>query len=95
MKPGYKTTEFWLTLAKGLVGPVLAILVAAGVFMPGIDEEAVSGHVEQIVVGVVAVVGLVVSGGAVAVYTVARTDAKSVTVTTTVGDLQEREERGL
>jgi len=38
MKPGIKTTEFWVALALTLVGPLVAVMVGFGVFK---EEQAV------------------------------------------------------
>lgn len=80
MKHGIHTTEFYLTLLKGLVGPVLAILVAVGYLTPGSEGE-VTGHVEQIGAALVALVGLFMSGRVIQTYTDART-------TTKIGEMQ-------
>lgn len=78
MKPGYKTTEFYLTLLKGLVGPALAIGVASGKLTPdSVSEDAVVAAIEKASAGIIALVGLVMSGLAVKTYTESRTAAKS------------------
>lgn len=57
IKPGWKTTEFWLGLFSALVG----FAVLAGV-VPGLDTEtgnALTAAITQIVEGVVALVAIV------------------------------------
>lgn len=51
MKPGYKTTEFWIALG----GNVIGLLALSGVFAPG-DVEAINANFAQIVGGVVAMI---------------------------------------
>lgn len=43
-KPGYKTTEFWLSTATGLVG----ILIASGVIEPGTSYDQAIGLIVTI-----------------------------------------------
>jgi len=47
MKPGFKTTEFWVTIAIQLTG----VLAAVGVFTPDQADSAASiaGHVAGII----------------------------------------------
>ena len=61
MKTGYKTTEFWLTLAVVVVGT----LTASGVF--GDDDGAV----------VIQAIGILITALAPSVYTISRGIAKS------------------
>lgn len=76
-KTGFKTTEFWLTLFKMLVGPALVVLVAAGTFTPdSVSEDKVVGYIEQISGGLMGLVALYMSGRAVRTYTEARTGVK-------------------
>ena len=69
MKEGYKTTEFWMTLAANAV----AILVLFGVFTPeesGQVQDGLSNAIE-------AVAALVVSLGTVWKYIESRTAVKT------------------
>lgn len=54
MKPGWKTTEFWLAALAQL----LPFLVALGV-VPAADAQSISASVASVVSGVVAAIGLV------------------------------------
>lgn len=73
VKPGWKTTEFWLTLAGNILGGLN--MVGA---MPGIPDN---------VKGTAAVAGGVLSAVATAGYAISRAIAKkdARTVTTTAG----------
>jgi hypothetical protein len=53
MKPGWKTTEFWLTALSGAP----ALLVAAGL-IPISDQQTVSAYISKIVSGLIATVAL-------------------------------------
>jgi hypothetical protein len=53
MKPGWKTSEFWLTVLTGLP----ALLVAAGLIPTG-DQSEVSGYISKILTGLFATVAL-------------------------------------
>jgi hypothetical protein len=79
-KPGIKTTEFWLTAFKACVGLTLAIGVSLGYLSPEVDAEGIGRHIDKIVSGVVAVVGLFVSGMAVSNYNLGRAQVKSTEV---------------
>ncbi len=84
-RSGVKTTEFWLTLVKGMVGPLLAILVASGTLTPdSVSEDEVVGHIDTIVGGVMALVALFMSGRAVQTYTEARTAVKQLEIQASV-----------
>ncbi len=50
MKPGYKTTEFWMSL----VTQIVALLVLFGVIEPAAQEQ-VSGSLTQLVAAIAAV----------------------------------------
>lgn len=54
MKPGFKTSEFWLTT----VTSVLSILVLAGVVGPD-DSSRLVALVKDLIAGVVALIGIV------------------------------------
>jgi len=80
-RSGLKTTEFWLTSVKALIGPLLAIFVTTGILVPGqVAEAEVAAHLDQIILGVIALGGLFVSGGAVRTYTEARTGVKQIEI---------------
>lgn len=79
-KTGYKTTEFYLTLLKASVGPVMAIAVAGGYLSPDVTEDEIQGHINSVVQGAIALIALFVSGSVVKTYTTARTKAKDVPV---------------
>ncbi len=68
MKSGVKSTEFYLTLFKAAVGPIIAILVAMGI---GTETE-----LEKITAAVLTLGSLFISGMAVSTYTDARTGLK-------------------
>lgn len=74
MKPGIKTTEFYISLVVSLVGPIVAILVIAGV----IRADEADGLVEQLTVAVTTVGTNLVSAWAAINYARTRTEAKSV-----------------
>lgn len=86
MKPGIKTTEFWLTFLQALIGPVVLMLVATGVLSPEADPtaitESVSAQSDAIVQSVLAIVGTIGSVLAVKGYTAERTKAKTTTTPT-------------
>lgn len=70
MKPGYQTTEFWLTFAK----MVLTVLVASGV-VKAADSETLAGQITNAVTAL----GVVLANGyAVAQYARSRADVKSL-----------------
>jgi len=76
---GVKTTEFWLTVAKGLVGPILAVLVATGTLLPDtVAEEDVTSQIDNIVAGAIALVGLIMSGLVVKGYSDGRVAVKQI-----------------
>lgn len=57
VKPGYATTEFWLSVVTAVIG----FLVLSGA-IPGLDQsagDAASSAIAQIVEGVVALVSIV------------------------------------
>jgi len=84
-KAGIKTSEFWVTLIQALVGPIVMILVAAGVFIPETNQaevtSAVNSNMDVVVQAVLAVVAQIGSVLAVGKYTKARTELKSSTNT--------------
>ncbi len=75
MRSGVKSTEFYLTVAKGLIGPIMAILVGTGVLDPSSESEMVNA-VTQVVTGIITGVALFTSGSAIKSYTENRTAAK-------------------
>lgn len=54
IKPGYKTTEFWITMVQSIAG----IAVTVGVFTPDIADTLVKG-ITSVVGGVVAIISVV------------------------------------
>lgn len=81
MKPGFKTTEFWLTMVKAVVGPALAFLVASGTLAPDVvDEGDVTQYIEQIAGATMALVALFMSGRAVQTYTENRIGVKGAMI---------------
>ena len=82
IKPGYKTTEFWVTLATALVGPVVMVLVGFGVFSSDVDQAAVTSELTTAFTSVAdtvgAVIALIISSSAAKRYTGARTDVKTL-----------------
>lgn len=80
MKPGIKSTEFWLTKLAAIIGPLIAILVVTGILSPDTDQgalaETVTSNVDAIVGGVVALVGVIGSVIATRGYSKDRTNAK-------------------
>lgn len=87
MTNGVKTTEFWVTLVQALVGPIVMVLVAAGIFMPETDQAAVSEtintNLSSGIQAVLAIIAQITSVSAVKNYTAARTDLKATTATET------------
>lgn len=83
MKPGIKTTEFWVSAIQGILGPVIAILIVAGVLSPDIDPETLAGdvsmHIGTIVEAAVALFALWKSAKVVQTYTASRTEVKMAT----------------
>lgn len=79
-KPGIKTTEFWVTLLQALVGPVVMLLVALGIFKADTEQaqvvDAVNANSTAIVESVAVVVGMISSVLATGKYVTARTKAK-------------------
>lgn len=79
MKPGIKSTEAWMTAVLALVGPLVTVLVLAGVF-DAADAEAVTDTVttngRSIVEGVTVLIGNVTSLLGVRKYIGARTVLK-------------------
>ncbi len=75
MKPGIKTTEFWVALALSLVGPIVTTLVGFGVFR---EENAaeVQGSLSTVVDSVSVIVTNIVSIVSVKTYIDARTGLK-------------------
>lgn len=55
MKPGYKTTEFWLTLVSTLVGGAVALGL-----LPNAEGEQLQGGLAAIITGVFAVIPVAV-----------------------------------
>lgn len=76
MRSGIHTTEFWLTLAKAIVGPILAILVATGMLSSEAESEYLR-FTDAIVQGAVAIAALIMSGLSVGNYTKQRTKVKT------------------
>lgn len=70
LKPGWKTSEAWVTLAMMLIG----LLVASGVISPG-DRASVEAFAVQ---GIMAIVALCGSAIAAWQYIHSRTEAKRV-----------------
>jgi hypothetical protein len=68
LKPGYKTTEFWISLTSQL----LAVAVAFGCISAA-DATTIGGAVTQVVTGLAAIVGAITSA---TWYTSARTELK-------------------
>lgn len=68
VKPGWKTTEFWLTLA----GQTVAILVVVGVVKPS-EQPSLSDSLTR---GVEAVFALLVSGATILSYVSGRVRLK-------------------
>lgn len=69
VKPGWKTSEFWLATAK----TVLAFLLVTGVIKP-VDGPTVEEHVTN---GIVAVFALITAGVGVWKYIQSRSEVKS------------------
>ncbi len=67
-RPGWQTTEFWLTLAKG----ALAVAVCGGWLQP-MDAADLGG---QLANGIVAVATVIASAGAIIGYTRSRVRLK-------------------
>lgn len=80
IKSGFKSTEFWTTLIQALIGPVIMVLVAAGIFLPETDQEglrqSLSGDMHSIVQGAIAIVANIMSVSATKTYLAERTHLK-------------------
>lgn len=81
MKPGIKTTEFWVTLILAIIGPVLTILVVSGQLSP--EGAEVVGDVAESAVPAIAdavsvIIANVTSLLAVRKYISARTELKTI-----------------
>ena len=80
MKPGFKTTEFWLAMFASLAGPALALLISFGLIDPGVDVDATGGALTQaltdVVRSVTALVGVATPLFASRSYTAARASVK-------------------
>ena len=53
-RPGWQTTEFWMTFVTALVG----LLVGVGIIDP-VDTELLNGSADQIIGGAIGVITLV------------------------------------
>lgn len=72
MRPGYKTTEFWVTIGKVVASFALTLLVMFGILNQD-DANQINDHVMSIILAIVAIV---INGMAVIDYTHARRDVK-------------------
>lgn len=83
MKPGVKTTEFWLSLLAALMGPIIAILITMGVIGPDVDPTALSdsimSHLNVIVDAVVQLIGLITPVFVAKSYNASRATVKAAT----------------
>jgi len=70
---GLRSTEFWLTALKVVVGSILAVGVSAGLISPDVSGE---DTIDRAVSAIVAIVGLLVSGQAVKAYSIGRSNIK-------------------
>lgn len=75
MRPGVKTTEFWITTLLTLVGPIVTLLVGFGVFR---EEQAteVQANLTTAIEGVSVVISNLVSVVTAGRYVKARTELK-------------------
>jgi len=71
-KPGWKSTEFLVTLMVA----VGSVMVAAGVFGPETDPEAIGSATATIVEAIAGAVSMLAAAWAAGSYSKARTDAK-------------------
>ena len=79
-KPGVKTTEFWVTALLALVGPIVTILVGAGVVQPADAEEVtdtVTSNAQAIKDSTLLLTSNLTSLFAVRKYVGARTEVKT------------------
>lgn len=80
VKPGVRTTEFWLTAILALVGPIVTILVGAGV-IDASNADAVTDTVTTSSTGIVEAVTVVIANVTallgVRKYIQGRTDVKT------------------
>lgn len=74
MKPGIKTTEFWITFLTAMVGPISLLLVATGVFDDLVSAEETLGGVVQ---ASAVLVANITSAWAAVHYTQGRSEVKA------------------
>ena len=79
-KPGIKTTEFWVTLLQALVGPVVMILIAAGIFNADVDQTVVTNDLtsglQSLATAAGGIFAVITSSSAVKTYTASRATVK-------------------
>lgn len=71
MKPGIKTTEFWLSSFSAAIAPVLGILVGMGIIGPDVQDAGV-----QLIEALTAFVGVVAPMFVARNYNASRTQVK-------------------
>ncbi len=83
-KSGFKTTEFWVTLLQALVGPVVMVLVAVGIFSADMNQEVVTDelvtNIQTLATTAAAMVAVWTSASATKKYTESRATVKAAKV---------------
>jgi len=78
-KPGIKTTEFWIAMIVGSVGPLLALLKVFGVVDQSVDSQEVQDGVSMLGEQIVIMVAMLTSLGVSLGYTASRKAIKTET----------------
>ena len=91
MKPGVKTSEFWLSTIVAFIGPIVAILVASGIVTPEAEGE-LAGAIEQLIAAIAVIIGVWGGTSAAKNYTNARAAVKQTGSLTGEHDVEVDEE---